>query len=162
MTNKLEQQLSDLKKGLFTTIDPDLTFSFKDGASENSIIELENYFKFSIPKELKDFLTYTNGCELFVDDDIDGYQFFDVNEIIEETETQKKDYEEDWDNRILIICSFIGEGNFIGIKIISKNEYEVIDCFHEEIPLNWNLIETSIYTFLENLIKENGEKYWLK
>jgi len=71
-------------------------------------------------------------------------------------------YEEDWDEKITVFCQLIGEGDFISFKQNENQGYQILDCFHEEIPQNWQEITDSFEQFLEKLLELRGERYWLK
>jgi hypothetical protein len=41
------------------------------------------------------------------------------------------------------------------------NKYEIIDCYHEELPLDWVAIGDNLYEFMEKFIDTKGKNYWL-
>jgi hypothetical protein len=86
--------------------------------------------------------------------------FFELEKSIATTCDLKEVYEEKWESNILIICALLGDGDFIGIRILSDG-YEILDCFHEDAPSEWRKISSSFDEFLQELILRKGEKYWL-
>ena len=115
-----------------------------------------------LPRDYIDFLKIANGCTLFNYDDLDGFQFFGTQELGKENMEMKKSYEDDWDNSVIVFCTILGEGNHIGFKILDESSYQILDCFHEYVPAQWEVIGNSFDTFLEKLIDLKGEKYWLE
>ncbi|HMQ09960.1 MAG TPA: SMI1/KNR4 family protein [Oligoflexia bacterium] len=136
---------------------PDFKFSFSKGASKKDIQYLIELYEKPIPQDLIDILTFSNGFELFNDDNLGGVQFLNVKEIHKINQEQKNIYGEDWINDILIFAYMIGEGNHIGLKLKTKNQYELLDCFHEEAPKSWQKIPGSIQTLLSKLVKNQGK-----
>lgn len=135
-------------------------FTFNDGLSLHEIERFQKSIGLTFPKEYVSFLQFTNGCTLYNYEDLDGFMFFDLEKSIEETHGLAEVYEEKWKYNILIICSVLGDGDFIGIKIFSDG-YEILDCFHEDNPDEWRKISDSLDEFLQKLISRKGEKFWL-
>ena len=135
--------------------------SANPGAVENELERVEDYFKFKLPEEYKVFLKWSNGCSLFNCEDLDGYLFFSAEKLPVENEFQREIYEDAQMDSILVICSLLGDGDYIGLRIINEKEYEVLDIYHDESPANWNVITHSFNEFLDKLIDLKGRKYWL-
>ncbi|HEY9262157.1 SMI1/KNR4 family protein [Chitinophaga sp.] len=154
----IERNPSDEK--ILTDEGLEATFTFNKGATENGIAEADGFFKNNIPTEFIEFLKLYNGCILFNVDGIGGFQIFSDDKLVSENKFQKLNFEDDWDDNVIIFCSCIGDGDYIGFRLLNDG-YEIIDCFGEEIPLNWLAIETSFDVFLEKLIDHKGGKYWL-
>ena len=139
-----------------------VTFSKKGTATTQQIKALNERFDIRLPVEYVNFLLDYNGLELYKYEDIGGFLFFQTDNLVEENNLIKEDYEaEDWDNSIVLFCRVLGEGNFIGFRLKDNDKYEVIDCFHESLPSEWEVIETSFNIFMDKLLKNEGEKYWL-
>ncbi len=132
-----------------------------DMKSEAQEHEINGILYLNLPKTYIDFLKEYNGGRLFDLQGIDGFEFFGTNNILSINNSIKEEYQDDWLDNIIIFAECIGEGNYLGFKTISINEYEIIDCFHEEIPINWNSIGNSFELFLEELISVNGKKFYL-
>lgn len=130
------------------------------GASESDIRSGD--LPSDLPNEYIDFLKYANGCTLFNYKDLDGFQLFGTQELGKENKAIKKLYEEYWDESVIVFCTILGEGNYIGFRVRGGNTYEILDCFHEYVPAQWEVIGHSFDEFLERLIDLKGEKYWLK
>jgi len=136
-------------------------FVIKKGASKEDISSCNAYFNFKMPNDYQSLLLKMNGCVLFNVDDIGGFSFFGCDELIKENTFQKVHLEDEWDENIILICSCLGDGDYIGLKVLADDSYEIIDCFHEEVPSNWRTIGSSLDDFLERLTKEKGKKFWL-
>lgn len=113
-----------------------------------------------IPKEYIEFLTFSNGMELFNYDDIDGVKLLSLREIEHYTSYGKNTFEEDWQDNIIIFAKIIGEDNYLGFRI-NENKYEVVDCYFEELPSDWSAVAEKLDDFLEKYIMKNGEKFWI-
>jgi len=116
-----------------------------------------------LPREHKEFLTVSHGADLFKRSNIDGFHFLSVNEIETVRKNLAREYGEDWDDTIIPFCTIIGEGNTLSFKLSPRdpNTYEILDCFHEVNPSEWQTIDTSFSHFLKTLIEKNGDKFWL-
>ncbi len=117
-----------------------------------------------LPETYLDFLKITNGCILFnyLGHEIDGFHFLNIEEIVQETIILKEIYNDFWQENIIIFANILGVGDHLGFKVLENGQYQILDCFHEEIPTNWKVIGTSFDKFLEKLLDTNGEKYWLE
>lgn len=115
-----------------------------------------------IPSDYIDLLEKYNGFTLFQYEDIGGYNFLGIDQLEIETDLQKETYVEEWDDRIIVIGNVIGDGDFIGLRILENDGYEVLDCYHDEAPQNWNIITDSLDDFFLKLIESKGERYWLQ
>jgi hypothetical protein len=114
-----------------------------------------------IPNEYIDFLNLFNGCTLFEFQDLGGFEFLGTDDIQNETEIQKRTYQEDWDNRLTVFCTLICDGDFISFRNNGDGSYDILDCYHDDIPANWATITNSFEHFIERLIDEKGNRYWL-
>ena len=118
-------------------------------------------FSYEPPEEYIDFLRNVNGCDIFKYDNIDGFCFLSTQKVIQTNHNLKEAYGTDWNDNIIVFCECIGEGNYIGFRVKNKNSYEVVDCFHEDLPSEWKTIAFSLENFLENLLNAKGKKFWL-
>lgn len=121
--------------------------------SESSLLDM-------IPKEYMEFLLFSNGMELFNYDDIDGVKLLSLQEIEKFTSYGKNTFEEDWQDNVLFFAKIIGEDNYLGFRM-KENNYEVIDCYFEELPSEWSAVAENFDDFLEEYITRNGEKFWI-
>ncbi len=138
-----------------------LTISFgKTGASSDEIESISSTIIELIPKDYIDFLKCWNGCTLYDLEGQAGFQFFDTNEIEFETNNFKDIYESDWDESIILFCSVLGSGDYIGFRIKS-NSYEVIDCCHDDRPQDWSVITNTFTDFINQLLDAKGTSFWL-
>jgi len=160
-----KEKLSELlkKKTIVSNEGLRLSFVNRGPATELEIENLSRTFDFRLPAEYLDFLLCYNGLELYKYEDVGGFEFFDASNLIEQNDSIRGDYDPvDWDSSIILFCRIIGEGNYLGFRIKNENQYEVVDCFHESLPLEWVAIVTSFDYFLNRLIETGDEKFWLK
>jgi hypothetical protein len=116
----------------------------------------------TIPEEYLEFLNNYGGCTLFKYDDLGGFEFLDINDIIKETKFQESNLDSDWNKKIIVFCRIICDGDFLCFKKNSIENYEILDGFHEEIPKNWKVINNSFSDFLIKLIETKGKRYWIE
>lgn len=140
-------------------LDLELDFKMNSGAQEDEIDQIRCL---NLPVSYIEFLDEYNGGRLFDMQGLDGFIFLGTNDIISINNDMKEEYQEDWIDSIIVFAECIGEGNYLGFRATNQNEYEIIDCFHEESPKNWNAIGNSFELFLENLIIFNGKKFYLE
>jgi hypothetical protein len=137
-------------------------FSAESGASMEEIYVLENKLNIKLPETFRTFLNNHNGAVLYNYENLDGFKIYGTNELIEANNFAKNTFEEDWDNDNIIFAKYIGESNYIAFKVSKeKFEYPVIDCYFEELPDSWKIIDVNFANFLDALIENNGKKYWL-
>ena len=155
---QLPQTVVEIKQGM----ELELISSFYVGAKDNDIKQVASCFNNSIPTDYIDFLKFSNGCILFDSNGIDGFKFLGTNNICQVNEEVKRNYEEDWDDSIIIFCEVIGEGNYLGFRHIEDNKYEILDSFHEYLPFEWETIPMLFDDFLKKLLDGTGDKFWPK
>lgn len=147
--NLLKNILNNDKYKTINTIDElgvelEMNIDMNSGAREHEINEV---LCINLPKSYINFLKEYYGGKLFDLQGLDGFKFLGTNDILNINNKIKEYYQGDWIDSIIIFAECIGEGNYLGFKIIASNEYEIIDCFHEEIPINWNAIGNSFDLF---------------
>lgn len=135
-----------------------VTFEANPGSYPSDIKSIS---KLKIPSDYSDLLAQHNGFTLYKYEDLGGLQFLGSDKIKAETQLQKETYEDEWDDRIIVICNVIADGDFIGLKIYENGGYELLDCYHDEEPQKWKVITDSLDDFLIKLIDSKGERYWL-
>ena len=118
-----------------------------------------NFIKI-IPKEYVDFLSFSNGMELYNYDDIDGVRLLSLEEMEEYTLYAKNTFEDNWQDNILIFAKIIGEDSYLGFKLYEM-KYEIVDCYFEVLPSEWSVIGENFDDFLQKYISKNGDKYWI-
>lgn len=114
----------------------------------------------SIPDQYVEFLLFSDGMELFNYDNLDGLKLLSLQEIEQYTNYCKNTFEEDWQDNIIIFAKIIGEDNYLGFRLYD-NCYEVIDCYFEELPSDWEVIDGQFDDFLKNYITGKGNKFWI-
>lgn len=137
----------------YAKINTDFQFRFNSGLKRQFV-----QIGIVIHNSILTLLEESNGLILFQKDDIDGYKIFSLNEIISKNKYLQEIYEDGWDENKIIFCEIIGEGNYIAID---KNG-NIYDGFHEIDPKEWPLISNSLEEFLQFLVKNNGNKFWLQ
>jgi len=137
-------------------------FQINEPALKNELEKVINELRFSLPESYVEFLSKFDGGDFYNYEDLDGFRFFGTKDIVKMNENIKNEYEDDWINEILIFAECIGEGNYLGFKFENNcDRYKVLDCFHEELPSNWVSFAENFDEFLEKLVLNNGNKYWL-
>jgi len=118
---------------------------------------------YQIPSSYIKFLSIYNGAKLFDYDEIDGLQLLSGKEILQYTQYAKNTFEEEWEDKIIIFAKIIGEDNYLGFKILDKDNenYVILDCYFEEAPEDWSIIEGSFDEFLSKYLLSNGKKFWI-
>ena len=113
-----------------------------------------------LPKQYVDILQFSDGIELFNYDNIDGIKLLSIKEIEKYTQYSRNTFEEDWLEDIIIFAKIIGEDNYLGFKK-NENDYDILDCYFEELPMEWKIISNDLDVFLVEYIRKHGEKYWI-
>ena len=124
-------------------------------------VNINLFLPLEIPSDYKDLLKKYNGFTLYEFQDLGGFSFFDANQMRIETQQQKEAYEDEWEDRIILIATIIADGDFIGLRILDHGGYEVLDGYHDEVPQNWEVITDSLDVFLWKLIESRGKRFWL-
>ena len=134
----------------------------EEAASKAEIQQLINLGQ--IPDSYVEFLTVYNGAKLFDYEGIDGLQLLGTKEILQYTQYAKNTFEEEWDESIIIFAKIIGEDNYLGFKMrdSDRNKYVILDCYFEECPKEWRVIDISFDDFLSKYLLINGCKFWVK
>jgi hypothetical protein len=164
LNNVLTDKLSSLFRQSIDFIDYEglkVTFEKNSSATSQDIASMSADTKIKLPKDYLDFLQLFDGCVLFKFQDLGGFEFLGTKDISKETELQRQTYEEDWDDSLTVFCRLICDGDFISFRNKSDGSYDILDCYHDDIPANWATITNSFDTFLERLIDEKGKRYWL-
>lgn len=137
------------------------TISFGNNrANSNEIKGISSDFVAFIPNDYIEFLKNWNGCTLFDLKQQAGFNFFSTREIENETHGFKEIYGIDWDESIILFCSVIGAGDFIGFRKNSEG-YAILDCCHDDSPHMWKEISNSFGDFMNKLIDGRGAPFWL-
>ncbi|WBL23858.1 SMI1/KNR4 family protein [Zunongwangia sp. HRR-M8] len=137
-------------------------FKKKEGALTKHLDMIKSKSNLSLPPEYLNFLKYTDGCSLYKYEDIGGFEFLGTRELNQQNELQKDTYEEDWDDNLTVFCNVIGDGDFISFRKNPNFIYDILDCYHDDSPHNWKIIDNSFESFMEKLIEAKGERYWLR
>lgn len=137
-------------------------FKRKESASTEQLDIIKFRSNLSLPPEYLDFLKYTDGCSLYKYEDLGGFQFLGTKEINHQNELQKDTYENDWDDNLTVFCNVICDGDFISFRKNPNGIYDILDCYHDDSPSNWKIIDNSFISFMEKLIEAKGERYWLR
>ena len=138
-----------------------VTFKSNPPATQQEITSLISNERFSVPADYLDFLKTYNGCILFEYQDISGFNFLGTNEIEKQTEFQRNNYEDEWDTKLTVFFSLLGDGDFLSFRTYNDSNFEILDCYHDDHRYNWKVIGNSFNEFLEKLINEKGRRFWL-
>jgi hypothetical protein len=138
----------------------DSSFHLKDSALEEEIKECDVYFKERLPAEYKFFLKNYNGGVLFQVEDIGGFKFLGAKELVKEDLFQRSNFQEDWDDSVIVFCHCLGDAEYLGFKILENSKYQILHCMMYEFPSEWQVIGDSFDGLVLQLIKERGKKYW--
>lgn len=161
MNNMLRQKLDSLSNNVKIVNGRRSSCIFRAKALQSEIDYLNFIFNCKIPGDYIELLNYSNGFTLYNLDNLNGIMFFGTDQVKRENDIFKETLEGFQVENIIIFCTILGEGNFIGFKVLNNEDYEILDCFHEELPENWKKIADSLDDFLANLIETEGELYWL-
>lgn len=129
-------------------------------ATKDEIRYLQNMCQ--VPDCYVEFLTICNGARLFDYEGIDGLQLLGTREVLQYTKYVQNTFEEEWDERIIIFAKIIGEDNYLGFRVSENNQYVILDCYFEEGPDNWRIIEGSFDDFLSKYLLSGGNKFWIE
>ena len=139
----------------------EVELSVNGACTEASLQKAESDLAFKLPNEYRSFLRVFDGSRLFDYDKLDGIQLLSTDELCKFNLYARNTFEEIWDEDILIFAKYIGEDNYLGFHFDQNGNYNIIDCFFEEIPNNWKVIANSFDEFLMKFLLEQGRKYWL-
>ena len=136
--------------------------SFLKNKPIDDVLFLEGCNKHIVPKQYMDLIAYADGMSLFNYDNIDGLQLLGYREVLEFTRYARNTFEEEWEDNITIFAKIIGEDNYIGFRKHDDDSYSIIDCYFEESPSEWEMIEEDLDCFLMRYYMGNGKKYWIE
>lgn len=159
--DKIQEYLKNETNSINTFEGFDSIVRINNGASRQEIENIQAQLKVGLPSEYIRLLMLFDGGVFFQVDDLGGFNFHNSKELIEQNLFQSAQYEDAWDSRVIVICSCIGDGDYIGLRVFDDGSYEVVDCFIEEPPNEWKSICNSVEDFLYQLILERGRKFWL-
>jgi len=115
----------------------------------------------SMPEEFHRLLRISDGFEIYNFQGVDGYKVFGTSELLGINKLVGDSYGDEWDDRFLVFAECIGDGTYLAVKRL-PNGNEVVDCFLEVDPSEWKIISPGVTEFFAQLIKSNGQKFWLK
>ena len=162
---RFSEFIQGLEGNRFEKLDSDgkviqVDFALKDPADINELIRMEQRIGKPLPRTYKEFLLNWNGARLFDYEGIDGFEILGTEDILDANRFIAEVFEDDWVDYLLVFAKYIGEGNFLAFNT-SAVEYAVVDCFVDELPLNWKQIAGNFDDFLSRIIESQGRKYWL-
>jgi hypothetical protein len=142
-----------------------LSYSFNQPATQPEIEALEVSLGQKLPDEFRSFLLHYDGCTLFKLSNIAGFKFLSTSEILATQLEQAEIYQEEWPSNIIVFCELIGEGNYFGFRLQPGGGYEILDCFHEELPSEWKALDLTFMGLIGAMIHANEtnmeENFWL-
>jgi len=141
----------------------EVEFRLKSPAKAEEILVINEQLGVKLPNSFEQFLKIHDGGEIYDYEELDGFRILGTKDIVKINRQIAELYEDEWLEDIVIFAECIGEGNYLGFKVQSDyDEYKILDCFHEEAPVNWEVITNNFDEFLEKLVINNGNKYWLE
>lgn len=160
--NYIKKLIDITLKGTILTFE-NLTSSFimNREASKDEIVNCELHFNKKIPNDYRSFLHEFNGGILFKIDNYAGFKLLSTQEMIKHNEFQKENFGQDWDSEIIFFCECIGDAEYLGFKFHKNESVNIVHCIMDVLPHEWKIIEDSFDNFIDKLIEEKGEKYWL-
>lgn len=153
--------LFETEDGFFDYEGLPVLFRKNKSATQQEISHLISKDHLKVPADYLRFLQATNGCVLYQYQDLGGFEFLGTNEIEKENRIQRQTYGQEWDDRLTVFCNVLGDGDFLSFRLRPDNNYDILDCDHDESPDNWNVISHSFNDFLKGLIDGNGKRFWL-
>ncbi|GHO61741.1 SMI1/KNR4 family protein [Ktedonobacter sp. SOSP1-52] len=142
------------------------SFSFFPPATVEDLERLKSYWK--LPSSYEQFLLYSNGAELFIDDRYGqwGFSLYAVNDILIKN-THWQSLYDDWSSSFLVFAECLGDADLL---ILDTNRHS-LSLPHECYVLDgdtgypvktWqkNIIAKSFVQWLDRLIVAQGSKYW--
>lgn len=135
---------------------------FNPPATEIEIADCERHLGLELPQSFRHFLKAYNGAEILLDEEYDvGLYILSTKEIPELTLSAREMIEDlsEEEQFPLIQFTFLGSSaDFYGflVKDLENNEYPVIECLHDENPLEWRQVSTSFDEWLKQLLGVYG------
>lgn len=136
----------------------DLVYDFvwKDGIPISEINHFEQVHGISIPSEYKEFLTYSNGADIFLcDDGNSGYHLFSLDELISENEWIKEAYA--LENDDLVFMNMVYSSDFLMFKSTNR---KIVYCDTGEQNDNWVNLSMDFNYLILRLVWSNGRPFW--
>ena len=135
----------------------DCSFTWNDGVSIAIIEEKENQNNIMLPLEYKQFLTYSNGAKIFVEDNGNaGYELLSLDNIISETKLMR-DCGYPIEENELIFMRMLYSGNFM---LFDYNNRIITYCDAEYDKEEWVQMHTNFDDFILRLFWANGNPFW--
>lgn len=147
------------KRKTVDVLGKDLFYDFKwnEGVSISEIDRFEQENGISIPSQYKEFLTNSNGADIFVcDDGNSGYHLFSLDELFSETKWIKEAY--DLQSNDLVFMEPLFSPNFM---MFSGNDHQKI-VFGDTGEQNddWVRLSMDFNYFILRLYWSNGSSFW--
>ena len=124
--------------------------------------------RWKLPSSYEQFLLYSNGAELFIDDTYGqwGFSLYGVNDILIKN-THWQSLYDGWSNSFLVFAECLGDADLLILdtnrhSLSLPNECYVLDGDTGDPVHTWqkNIIAKSFAQWLDRLIIAQGSKYW--
>lgn len=135
-------------------------FTYREPATDKSFQDLSTS-GISIPDGIRQLLRISDGFEIYNFQGVDGYKVFSTDELLGINKLVSDSYGDEWNEQFLVFAECIGDGTYLAVKRAQDGD-EVVDCFLEVDPSEWEMISPNVDEFFAQLIKSNGQKFWLK
>ena len=131
-------------------------FIWNDGVSISDINQFEQLNGIYIPSDYKDFLSYSNGADIFVCDDGNaGYHLFNLDELVSETKWLKEAYEFPDDN--LVFMNMLYSTDFIMFDNINR---KIVFGETAEQSDRWIKFSMDFDYLILRMVWSNGSPFW--
>lgn len=131
-------------------------FVWKDGIPISEINHFEQVHSINIPSDYKEFLTYSNGADIFLcDNGNSGYHLFSLEELISENEWIKVAY--DLEKEDLVFMNMVYSADFLMFKTKKR---KIIYCDTGEQNDSWLNLSMDFNYLILRLIWSNGRPFW--
>lgn len=140
----------------------EVSFTMNPPATLEQISLSENKIGKKLPNSFKDFLVNFNGGMIYDFNGLDGFEILRVQEIPIVTGILMRDFDDDWRSELIVFARYIGEGNYLAFDSthLVDAEYDVVDCFTQESPSDWETIFDNFDVFINTLLKVDENKFW--
>jgi len=151
----LEKYINDLP--VDARSDTEYSFCLELEKNESELATLIKETGLIIPDELIEFYRFSYGAQL------GEYEILRPDEIKSVLSKLIKVYGDDCRNNILPFAKFSGVGDIIAYDMGKSNTdgFAVLDGFHEITPSEWQIICFGLVSWLQNMVNNNFEPYWL-
>jgi hypothetical protein len=113
------------------------------------------------PPEFIDFLSNSNGAELFKDSEFGqwGLKIFSLDELKLQND-EIKVWRDDLSESDLIIGYFLGDSDLVVLSLSKEDFGDITICTPMELKEDWHHLNMNFEEFLQKYSKGDGDKFW--